>query len=77
MKAFYTKRSFKLDDKIKRYWEKVGYICNHLYRPMVVLTEFSEYYKKNMDNYMIGVYDIDSINLFHSLKSFNLKGIIY
>lgn len=77
MKVFYTKESYKMNGKYKRYFKKVGYICNHIFNPMIILTEFSENYIDNQDNYMIGVYDIDTRDLLESFKSFNLKGIIY
>ena len=73
----YVRKSFELNNKIKQYYDKVGYICNHIYRPMVILTEFSEISVNNQDNYMIGVYDCESRDLFKALRSFNLKGIIY
>lgn len=76
MKAFYTKRSFKLDKIYKRYWQKEGYICNHIYKPMIILTLYKEYSKNKQNNYMIGIYDIETIKLVKALRCFNYKELL-
>ena len=69
MRAIYTKRTYKYDNKYKTFWSKEGYICNHLNYP-IVITEFDIPNKqKKFFNYLISVYDIDLEMLFKALNN--------
>ena len=56
MKVIYTKETYKMDNKYKTFWSKKGYICNHIYYPMIII----DYHKKyGITNYLIDSMDID------------------
>ena len=65
MKVIYTKSSYKLNDKVKTFWSKEGYICNHIYYPFVKLTKYKQYVK---DSYLISIYDTEVRDLLKALK---------
>ena len=78
MKVIYTKETYKLDNKYKVYWSKVGYICNDIHRPHIRITTYTETINEirkknnkplvNVDNYLISVYDIQIYRLLKKLN---------
>ena len=61
MKVMYTKKSFVFEGKCKTYWSKEGYLCNHLYFPVALITTYNEYAKDKSykGNFKVSVYDYD------------------
>lgn len=75
MEVIYTKKSYMFDNKRKTYWSKEGYLCNDFYQPVVKITSYRDMTKgKAKGNYLIGIYDIETKELFEAINNIFIFG---